>query len=136
MVQVIHRITTLGLAVMVLLSTTSFTINKHYCGKILIDVAINNTAKKCAMELYLEKAQSTITKPSCCKDEHQVVIGQDELKKNVELELNHPNTITSQTYVRLPQPLFLFDYQVLFSGNHDPPEIVSNFQQLYETYLI
>lgn len=136
MSQLFHKIGALGLAMMVLLSTTSFTIDRHYCGKILVDVAINKTAKKCAMERYLENSKSTITKPSCCKDEHQLVLGQDELNKNVDTALELPVFEAISTPHHLPCHEVPDTILHITMGNHDPPDMVSNFQQLYQTYLI
>ena len=46
------------LALLVLFSTVSFTIEKHFCGDILVDVAVFTEVEKCAMEaeeIALEK---------------------------------------------------------------------------------
>lgn len=123
------------MAVVVLCSTTSFTIDKHYCGKILVDVAINKGAKKCAMEQFLETSGNQITKPSCCTDEHLVFLGQDELKKNIDLDV--------QIYATFPASVISKD--VVFRiesqryvplGNHDPPERDIPLHILYESFLI
>lgn len=136
MKQAFSKILSILLAIVVLFSTMSFTIDKHYCGKILVDVAINKAAKKCAMELYLESSGSSITKPSCCKDEHQVIIGQDELKTKVQLELDNPlaytGTIQFQQHSLFPALKVLHAY----SGNHDPPDRKFSFQAHYACYLI
>ena len=124
------------MAVVVLCSTTSFTIDKHYCGKILVDVAINKGAQKCAMEQFLEASGSHITKPSCCTDEHLVFLGQDELKKNIDIDVQiacatFPALATSSDVV-----FRIESEQYVPLGNHDPPERDILLHILYETFLI
>ena len=65
------------LALMVLFSTVSFTVEKHFCGDVLVDVSVFTDVEKCAME-----AMEMKQKKSCCKDEVDVLKGQDELKFN------------------------------------------------------
>src|SRR5690606_17524991 len=77
--QVSHKASSILLALLVLFSTVSITIEKHFCGDVLIDVAVFKEAQKCAMEAF-EMEQALITKKNCCKDVLEIVKGQDELK--------------------------------------------------------
>lgn len=136
MSHISHKIASFLLAIVVLFSTMSFTIDKHYCGTMLVDVAINAKAKTCGMEVTLSPEQVRAGKKSCCQNEHIVILGQDELNKNVDTALELP------VFEAIPTPHSLPWHDVQDSilhinmGNHDPPDIVSNFQQLYQTYLI
>ena len=60
------------MALLVLLSTVSFTVEKHFCGDVLIDTAVFTEAQKCMMEAF-EMEQALITKKNCCKDELEVI---------------------------------------------------------------
>ena len=71
-----------------LVTTTGFTITKHYCGGNLVDVAINATPKTCC----------DINKGGCCTDESETF----QLKENV----------TPVQSIDLDQE-FSFDIQVL-----------------------
>jgi len=124
------------MAVVVLCSTTSFTVDKHYCGKILVDIAINKGAKKCAMEQFLETSGSAITKPSCCTDEHLVFLGQDELKKNIDLDIQLPLAIIPVTAISNNPVFHIESQQYVPLGNHDPPERDVHLHILYESFLI
>ena len=66
------------MAILVLFSTVSFTVEKHFCGDVLVDVSVFTEAQKCATEAY-EKEIETFTKKSCCKDTVDVFEGQNEL---------------------------------------------------------
>ena len=66
------------LSLIVLSSTMSFTIEKHFCGDKLIDVALFSELNKCNMDSYSIDLQ-VLLKKMCCKDEVNIVTGQDEL---------------------------------------------------------
>lgn len=136
MQKLVTKIVSSLLAIVVLFSTMSFTIDKHYCGKLLVDVAINKKAKTCGMEVMLFTQGDSLSKKSCCQNEHIVILGQDELKKNFESAIDFPLGILvlDSGYFQLEQ---LWDaYSLITTGNHDPPDRQLNFQILYETYLI
>ena len=59
------------MAFVVLFSTMSFTIDKHYCGDTLVDVAIFNKAKTCGMEIQQTDSNSgcSVMKKGCCSEE-------------------------------------------------------------------
>jgi hypothetical protein len=65
------------MALLVLVSTLSITIEKHYCGDHLVDVAIFSSAKKCGPETPDDAP--TMKASSCCKDVVDLIEGQDEL---------------------------------------------------------
>ena len=74
----LHKMFSVFLAFIVLSSTMSFTIEKHFCGDKLIDVALFSELNKCNMDspsIDLEE----FVKKMCCKDEVNIVTGQDEL---------------------------------------------------------
>ncbi len=124
------------MAFVVLLSTMSFTIDKHYCGSVLVDVSINKSADACDMGMTLSPEKVLTGKKSCCQDEHIVILGQDELKKGLDngIEFQFVSAILQQHTFSL----VLGESSSLFTvfGNHDPPSIRQDFYKLYQTYLI
>jgi len=71
----------LVLALLVLVSTQSFSINSHYCGIILVDKAFIKSAKKCAMhnqeiQTYHEEENQ---KEDCCSNEFELIEKLDHL---------------------------------------------------------
>ena len=136
--QVFHKITSVFMAFVVLLSTMSFTIDMHYCGDTLVDTAIFKKAKTCGMEMQKTTSTSecSITKKDCCKEEQIVVEGQDELKISFE-----SFSLDQQFFVAS----FVYSYINLFEGleentttfsEYPPPLIVRSIYKLDETYLI
>ncbi len=132
----LNRTIAVTLSFLVLFSTLSIAIEKHFCGDTLVDVAIFTNVKKCGTEMQ-DMNQSEIVKKSCCKDETEIINGQDELKINSFDDLS---SIQKQILVA-----FNFSYINLFEGlpkktipnrDYSPPEIVKDIHVLDETYLI
>ena len=130
------------MAVLVLISTLSVSIGKHYCGEHLVDVAIFAEAEKCDMEvadmgLHSTDEQTVLTAQSCCKDVIDLVEGQDELSLEKTKELNSN------------QKVFLFSFAYVFSGllelepqkdvsfqHYSPPTYSKDIQVLNQVFLI
>ncbi len=130
-VAVLHKVFSVSLAILVLFSTVSFTVEKHFCGDTLIDVSVFTEAQKCDME------QTTITKKTCCKDTVDVIKGQDELtlKKFENLTFHQQVFLATFTYayVNLFEDL---PRQIIPHKNYSPPNIVRDIHVLDEVYII
>lgn len=132
----LHRSFSVLLALLVLVSTVSFTIEKHFCGDVLIDVSVFNEVKKCDMSTS-EMAKDTITKKACCKDEVKLVKGQDELKVSTFDDLNIQQKLFISsftfTFINLFEGL---DTQIIPHKNYSPPNLVADIQVLDQVFLI
>lgn len=121
------------MAIVVLFSTLSFTIESHYCGSNLIDTAVFTKVKKCGME---PSSEASLIK-SCCKDEVVVLVGQDKLKLNAfsDLDLNQQFALVSflYSYVSLFESL---PKQIIPHRDYAPPNLIFDIQVLDETFLI
>lgn len=129
----LHSVSSLLMAFLVLVSTVSFTVEKHYCGDHLVDVAINSEAKKCGMM----DSDSSFKKKTCCNDTLDVFDGQDELKTSSSVELDYAQQVILTSFV--------YSYVDLFEGlsqniiphkTYVPPDIVPDIQLLEEVFLI
>ena len=129
-----HKTLSLTLALLVFMSTFSFTVDKHFCGSMLVDMAVFSQAKTCGMEMNADSSSSS--EDSCCTNEKTEVEGQDELKISFQsLELDQQLFLTTFTH----------SYLILFEGtavkhvpfNHySPPILVSDIQILDQVFLI
>lgn len=120
----------LGLALLVLVSTMSFTVDKHFCGDFLVDLAVFSEARGCGME-HMPGMED-----DGCKDQKVSVEGQDDLKITFnDLDLDQQVFVASFTYsyvslfAELPK-------QVVPFGNYSPPLLVYDIHLLDETFLI
>mgnify|MGYP000132636141 CR=1 FL=1 len=130
--QLLHKGFSISLALIVLFSTVSFTIEKHYCGDILVDVSVFYEAEKCGMEA-MELAQ----KKSCCKDEIDIVEGQDELKissfEDLEFEKQQFLSAFVYSYINGFESL---PKQTIPHKDYSPPNLVADIQVLDQVFII
>jgi len=125
------------MAFVVIFTTMSFTVDIHYCGDTLIDIAVFQEAKDCGMQMVMSTATSNEMKGmSCCHDEQIVSIGQDDLKPSFQkMDLEQQEFVVAfyRSYIQL------FEYSethtVPFDG-YPPPDIVTDFVMLNEQFLI
>lgn len=119
------------MALLVLFSTTSFTIEKHYCADTLIDVAVFSKAKNCG-----ENMEQT-SKKSCCNDVVEIIKGQDELKYSTFEEFNFDQQIFIATFAYSYSNLFeSFPKQIIPFKDYSPPNLVVDIQVLDQIFLI
>ena len=127
------------MAIVVLFSTMSFTIDMHYCGGTLVDKAVFKKAESCGMEMEIGKSNAssecTISKKNCCSDEQLNLIGQNEL------QITFDKYSFDQQYFTVSNIVF---YLQLYEGiepetssvEYPPPLIVRQIYKLDEVYLI
>ncbi len=122
----------------VLFSTTSFAITKHYCGDTLIDTAVFNKAETCGMEMDLDSTVEgcSVIKENCCNDEQILIDGQDE----VQIQFDK---ISFEQKVFIAS--FIYSYVNLFEGldknvssfqEYVPPIVTNQIYKIDESYLI
>ncbi|MFB9272058.1 MULTISPECIES: HYC_CC_PP family protein [Flavobacteriaceae] len=137
MKQVIHKIMSFVMAVVVLCSTMSFTIDMHYCGDALVDSAIFHKAATCGMEMEnsLNDGCST-SKKNCCNNEKLIVKGQDELQFSIaKIAFEQQVFIASFVYT-YSSPFTSSDKSVTFYKDYKPPLVIRQIYKIDETYLI
>lgn len=135
MKKVFQKSGSLIMAFLVLFSTMSFTVEKHFCGQILVDLAIFSEAETCGMEMHMPSSEEK-SEDSCCKEQKISVEGQKDLKLSFDkLDFSQQVFISSFTY----------SYVDLFEGlprlvvpfkDYSPPLLVRDVQLLDQTFLI
>lgn len=140
MKSVFAKILSFFLAVSILFSTSSFTVDMHFCCNKLVDMAFFSKAKSC-MEIAQKKDDNskqctTIQEKDCCDNQTIVKEGDDTFKKS--------NTVLeTETIVFLNT--FVYSYINLFEGLDEniisfrayrPPLLSSDITILNETFLI
>ncbi|MRI01759.1 hypothetical protein GH721_14550 [Kriegella sp. EG-1] len=135
----LHKIFSVAMALMVLASTVSWTVSKHYCMGRLINVSLFAHAEDCGMDSADSDASKILKisyENSCCDNEMITVSGQDELAFSYsDLELDQQYFLVSyiQSYLNLLQE----DTSSTVPGNQYPPPIlVKNIYLLDEVFLL
>lgn len=120
------------MALLVLFSTVSFTIDKHFCGEILVDQAVFSEAQTCSMHGDMPAS----SEEDCCDEEKVLIEGQKDLKISFnDLDLQQQVFLASFTYSywelfeEVPQQSIPF-------SSYSPPLLVKDFQVFHETFLI
>lgn len=127
----IHKAMSAIMVILVLFSTVSFTVEKHYCAGNLIDVAIFTEVDKCGDNME----ESPIK--SCCKDEVDVVKGQDQLLVNSFDELDFNKQIFLTTFVHSYSNLFVsLPKQIIPFKDYSPPNLVYDIHVLDQVFII
>ncbi|MDX8552811.1 hypothetical protein MK851_04120 [Tenacibaculum sp. 1B UA] len=139
MKKAFHKIASILMAFVVLLSTMSFTVNSHFCGGMLVGTSYFVKAESCGMDMKQETKSEdcSVMKKNCCQDVASVIEGQDTLK------------ITSFDQLSFDQQVFIasfyYSYINLFEGIHNkvipfkdyaPPLVIKDIHVLDEVYLI
>ena len=137
MKKAVSNIISVIMAVLVLFSTLSFTVEKHFCGDFLVDTAVFSRAESCGMEkMNASTHEADLMAADCCHDKKVEVTGQTELKISFDsLDLNQQLFFTAFTY----------SYLNLFEGlpkegtsfnDYSPPLLVADIQILDQVFLI
>ena len=136
MKESLHKISSILVAFLVMFSTLSFTVDRHYCGERLVDIAVFSEASGCGMEI--EKGNDDVlsfSKKSCCKNETSIVEGnsidQQALQK---LNLQQINFVTA--FVGSYNNLFVDTTQIPSLYLYKPPIIHKDFTLFFENFRI
>ena len=136
MKQVFTKISTVLLALLVLFSTFSFTIEKHFCGDFLVDVSYVGEAGSCNKGKKDDCATVT-KKKKCCKDEVHQIEGQDDIQKSSteKISFNQAEFILAfcTSFKLLFQSL---DKQSITHQYYSPPDLVIDIQVFHEVFII
>lgn len=132
MKKLLQKSGSLLIALLVLFSTVSFTIDKHFCGEILVDQAVFSEAQTCSMHGEMPAS----SEEDCCDEEKVLIEGQKDLKISFnDLDLPQQVFLASLTYSywelfeEVPQQSIPF-------SKYSPPLLIKDLQVFHETFLI
>ena len=136
MKQILQQIGSFLMALLVLFSTLSFSVEQHFCGEMLVDTAIFGEAKSCGMEMHADGDDSDAMDNMCCSEKQITFEGQDELKVNlVKLSFEQQVFIVS-----LVSAFFSFEDgepdEFIPLDDYPPPLVDRDIRVLYQTFLI
>lgn len=130
----------IGLALVVLFSTFSFTVHKHYCGKSLVGQGIFSSARLCKSEINTCSAEKAMLmdegENSCCSDKKENIKGQDELKfSSFSIDLSSPHFLMPEAlqFTALVNEVSLKAIPDLY---YKPPLLVVDIHIIDQVFLI
>ena len=138
MKDALHKIVSIAMVFLLLLSTISWKVEKHYCMGRLMDMALFVDVADCGMgTAYNENSQNfDETKQPCCDDEVIFIDGQDDLKiafNDLDTDqqsflIAFKHSYLNLFYVQTEKPVPFEQYP--------PPILVKDIQLLDEVFLI
>ena len=138
MKKVAHKILALLMVAILLVSTTSFSLYKHFCGDNLVEVSrYVQIVECCEVEIKHNKTSKlNFSEKDCCKSEtdisEQLTL---ENTKTIKLVKNQVVFIAS-FYYSFIQPNETKNRKTNFYNNFSPPDIVFNKQIQFQSFLI
>ncbi|MBD0833430.1 hypothetical protein ICJ83_14940 [Aestuariibaculum sp. TT11] len=125
------------MAFVVLFTTMSFTVDMHFCGDTLVEMAVFHKAEGCGMAMEMPATNTcSLTKKGCCDDKQLVIEGQDELQQSFQkLSFNQQLFISSFVYT-LVHLFESSESNVVTAEAYKPPLVTRQIFKLDETYLI
>lgn len=140
MKEFFRKIGSISMALAVLFSTISFSVDMHYCGNHLVDFSFTQKADTCLMKTEMTRTAGQCAmmemKMNCCSDVEIIFEGQDDLKLSFDqLSFDQQIFLTS----------FFYSYVNLFEGfdedinpfkDYSPPPLIRDVQVLHQTFLI
>lgn len=134
--QNLNKLFSITLAVLVLFSTVSLTIEKHYCGDVLVDVSVFYQGQGCSVNSDDAK-QIILETVSCCKSHIDVVQGQDTLAFNTFTDLEYAHQLFFNSYIYSFSTLFenLSKRNTLYN-KYLPPKLIVDLHVVNNVFLI
>lgn len=126
------------MALIVLFSTFSFTVEQHFCGDVLVDFSVFGKAKSCGMVSQDGSLtdQMILMDGHCCSDETIAFSGQDHLKVSHEkISIDQPVFIAAFVYAYIHSFNTLNDKVVPFREYASPP-LIRDIFALDQVFLI
>lgn len=140
MKAILHKISAILMALVLVFTTMSFTVSMHYCGDRLINYSFIHSIESCGvdgiMDTISEGCDEVLSKDSCCSYEQLLVEGQDEVKVSWDsFSIDQQAIFNVNSYSHIP--LFLGAKQRLSSFKaHAPPLIVRDIYILDQSFLL
>ena len=136
MKKFVSKIIATLLALVVLLSTFSFNVEKHFCGDSLVAISYVGNVASCD-DVEEDSCESKTIEPSCCKDDVEFLKGQTQIQKSPVEKVTFTKVITAVTSYTYYKQLFSdLKRQFVPHRLYIPPKLFSDIQVLHEVFII
>lgn len=133
--KLLSKIVATFLSIIVLLSSMSFTVDKHFCGETLVDVSYFGKANDCGMKMNMS-SESPKMKKKCCKNETEFLEFDSYDKENV-LTLSPKELQFLVFHVHSYLTMYKdAEVEKEYYKDFSPPDLVVDIQVLHESFLI
>ena len=131
--SIVNKITSFLIAFLVLFSTFSFTVDRHYCEGSLIAISYTGEVEVCKSDT---KDGFSIKIKGCCSDEVQTIEGQDELQIHASKKLATKAQFVATDFI-FHRTLFVDEFPEHNTYKEfSPKKVPINYQVLHQSFLI
>lgn len=124
------------MALLLLLSTVSWTVDKHLCMGRVMDVALFASAEDCGMKAAMDLLEEQGIENHCCDDESFTITGQEDLRLNWnDLTVEQQFLLITFTHSYL-ESFDFYSEKALPNKAYPPPLLVYDIQLLDQVFLI
>lgn len=128
------------MALLVLFTTTSFSVGMHFCGDHLMDFSLSGNVERCMMQPKvshdMDHCPMMEMKMDCCSDLELSVAGQDDLQPTFDqLTFDQQVFLTTFAYGYLHVFESIHQEKITFK-DYSPPPLIRDVQILDQTFLI
>ncbi|WP_350293024.1 hypothetical protein [uncultured Croceitalea sp.] len=136
MKKAFQKIVSSSMALMLLLSTVSWTVDKHLCMGRVMDVAFFTKAEDCGMDAAMAVLEDNTVENHCCDDETFVIEGQDDLKLSFN-DFDFDQQLFLVALTTSITAVFKASASSIVSNEYYPPPLLTEDRIiLYEVFLI
>ncbi|UMB60581.1 hypothetical protein MHL31_16075 [Lutibacter sp. A80] len=135
--KVFRKISAVIMVAILLLSTTSFSVYKHFCGDNLVTISTEEIDSCCTSEEDPLKTNNlNFSEKNCCKNETSSSdIQIFDTTNPVKISKNQVLFLTSFYYNFIEKPTYLNTANKYYK-DFSPQKLVANKQVLFQTFLI
>jgi hypothetical protein len=128
------------LALLVLVSSSSFTVNMHFCGGNVQSVSLIEDADACPMEIQQPPCHKkmAIKKSGCCEDKHVAFEGKDFNTQIQDFSMLTGQAINWVATLLVIMEVIQVNEAITFSNNtpYKPPIVERDIPVLVQSFLI
>lgn len=128
------------LALLVLVSSSSFMVNMHFCGGHVQSVSFIEDAAPCPMEVQLPPChkEMAVKKSGCCEDKHVVFEGKDFSAQVHDFSMSGWQAINWVAALPVIMETIQLNEALAFSNHtpYKPPIVERDIPVLFQSFLI
>ncbi len=136
MKQLLVKIVSATVALLVLFSTFSFKVEKQFCGDFLVAVSYTGNLATCN-DVEEDSCENAANEASCCGNAVEFVKGQDQIQKQSTEKITFNKVELGAVSYTVYELLFVtIEKQFNSLVFYTPPDFTVNLQVLYEVFII
>lgn len=131
-----YKIMSVSMAILVVLASFSFTIEKHFCGPNLVAISVISNIESCCKGDIPKDKSVQFSTPPCCTNAHTLIEGFDNYPTITTVQALNNLVVAILTSNHYTQAFELEPKLNPSNFNYRPPPLVVNIQVRDQVFLI